>query len=119
MKYSILRTKSKAFAIRIIRMCQWLSKEKIEYTLSKQCLRSGTSIGANIVEGLNGQSTNDFIAKLYISLKEANETNYWLELLYETDYIDEKTFNSISKDCLELIKLLTTIIKSTPKNNNM
>lgn len=100
-------------------MYQWLTAEKKEFLLSKQCLRSGTSIGANIAEGLNGQSTSDFIAKLYISLKEANETNYWLELLYETDYIDKKTFDSISNDCLELIKLLTSIIKSTKRNNNL
>ena len=91
MKYSILREKSKAFAIRIIRMCQWLTKDKKEFILCKQCLRSGTSIGANITEGLNAQSASDFLAKLYISLKEANETNYWLELLYETEYIDKKS----------------------------
>ena len=91
MKYSILREKSKAFAIRIIRMYQWLTKEKKEFILCKQCLRSGTSIGANITEDLNAQSTSDFLAKLYISLKEANETNYWLELLYETEYIDKKS----------------------------
>ena len=115
---NIVATKSKTFAIRIIRMYQWLTKEKKEFILSKQCLRSGTSIGANIAEGMKGQSTNDFIAKLHISLKEANETAYWLDLLKETDYIDEKTFVSIDKDCTELIKLITSIIKSTKNNNN-
>lgn len=119
MKYSILREKSKAFAIRIIRMYQWLTKEKKEFILCKQCLRSGTSIGANITEGLNAQSTSDFLARLYISLKEANETNYWLELLYETEYIDKKKFDSMNKDCLELIKLLTSIIKTTKRNNQL
>ncbi len=116
---NIVATKSKTFAIRIIRMYQWLTNEKKEFVLSKQCLRSGTSIGANIAEGMKGQSTNDFIAKLHISLKEANETAYWLDLLKETDYIDEKTFLSIEKDCTELIKLITSIIKSTKNNNNI
>lgn len=118
-KENIIVKKSKAFAIRIIRMYQWLTKEKKEFVLSKQCLRSGTSIGANIAECIKGQSTSDFIAKLYISLKEANETAYWLDLLKETDYIDQKTFKSINEDCEELIKLITSIIKTTKNNNNI
>ncbi len=81
MSDNVILDKSKAFAIRIIRMYQWLTSEKREYVLCKQCLRSGTSIGANIREGLNSQSKAEFIAKLQISIKEANETMYWLELL--------------------------------------
>lgn len=81
MSDNVILDKSKAFAIRIIRMYQWLTSEKHEYVLCKQCLRSGTSIGANIREGLNSQSKAEFIAKLQISIKEANETMYWLELL--------------------------------------
>ncbi len=116
---NVIAQKSKAFAIRIIRMYQWLTSEKKEFLLSKQCLRSGTSIGANIAEGVKAQSTNDFIAKLHISLKEANETAYWLDLLKETEYIDTKTFESINNDCIELIKLITSILKSIKNNNNI
>ncbi len=116
---NIIEQKSKSFAIRIIRMYQWLTTEKKEFVLSKQCLRCGTSVGANIAEGIKAQSTSDFIAKLHISLKEANETAYWLDLMKETDYIDEKTFESINNDCTELIKLITSILKSTKNNNNI
>lgn len=115
----MIRTKSKAFAIRTIRMYQWLTQEKKEYVLAKQCLRSGTSIGANVIEGLNAQSKAEFIAKLQISIKEANETMYWLELLNETGYISEEMYESIYPDCVELAKLLTSIIKSTKSNNNL
>ena len=111
--------KSKNFAIRIIRMYQWLVNERREYVLSKQCLRSGTSIGANIREGLNSQSKSEFIAKFQISIKEANETMYWLELLYETDYISKEMYNSIYPECVELAKLLTSIIKSTKSNHKL
>lgn len=117
-KQNVVVVKSKAFAIRIIRMYQWLSAEKREFVLSKQCLRSGTSIGANLCEGVNGQSTADFIAKLHIALKEANETSYWLELMKETDYITPEMYDSINTDCVELIKLITSIIKTTKQNNN-
>ncbi len=116
---NVIEQKSKSFAIRIIRMYQRLTAEKKEFVLSKQCLRSGTSIGANIAEGIKAQSTNDFISKLHISLKEANETAYWLDLLKETDYIDVKTFESINNDCMELIRLITSILKSTKNNNNI
>ena len=111
--------KSKNFAIRIIRMYQWLVNERREYVLSKQCLRSGTSIGANIREVLNSQSKSEFIAKFQISIKEANETMYWLELLYETDYISKDMYNSIYPECVELAKLLTSIIKSTKSNHKL
>lgn len=117
MAESIVFDKSKAFAIRIVRLYQWLTEEKHEFVLSKQCLRCGTSIGANLAEGLKGQSRLDFVAKLHISLKEAHETQYWLELLKETDYISDQMFSSLDNDCLELIKLLTSIILTTKRNN--
>ena len=105
--------KSKAFAIRIIRLYQYLQNEKKEYTLSKQLLRSGTSIGANIKEAIRGFSKKDFRFKLGIALKEASESEYWLELLYETDYITEKQFENVKDDCVELIKILTAILNSS------
>lgn len=108
--------KSKAFAVRIIRLYQFLQNEKKEYTLSKQLLRSGTSIGANIKEAIRGFSKKDFRFKLGIALKEASETEYWLELLYETEYISEKQFLSTNDDCIELIKILTAILNSSKDN---
>ena len=117
MKETALQKKSKAFAIRIIRMYQYLCEEKKEYILSKQVLRSGTSIGANIREAKRAQSTPDFYAKLYISLKEAEETEYWLELLVETDYITKEMFDSINNDCEEIIKLLVSSTKTLKENN--
>ena len=110
---NVIVNKSKAFAIRIIRLYKYLCTEKKEFVLSKQLLRSGTSIGANVKEAIRGQSKDDFAHKMNISLKEASETEYWLELLFETDYITEQQFNSIIADCTELIKILTTIIKSS------
>ena len=89
-----------------------------EYVLAKQVLRSGTSIGANIREARRAQSTADFLAKLYIALKEADETEYWIELLYSTDYISEQMYGSMQNDCEELLKLLTSIIKTTQSNNS-
>ncbi len=110
--------KSKAFAIRIVRLYQYLTidSEKKEYVMSKQILRSGTSIGANIRESRRAQSTKDFVTKLYVSLKEADETAYWLELLKETDYLTSPMFESLYVDCEELLKLLTSIIKTTQSN---
>ena len=113
---NILVVKSKNFAIRIIRMYQWIRENKNEYLLCKQCLRSGTSIGANIREAIAAPSKADFTAKLNISLKEANETQYWLDLFHATDYIDDTMFKSMNKDIVELLKLLTSILKSTRKN---
>ena len=110
---NIIVNKSKAFAIRIIKLYKYLCTEKKEFVLSKQLLRSGTSIGANVKEAIRGQSKDDFAHKMNISLKEASETEYWLELLFETDYITEQQFNSIIADCTELIKILTSIIKSS------
>ncbi len=116
MKENVILIKSKNFAIRIIRLYQYLQNEKKEFILSKQLLRSGTSIGANIREGVVAISKNEFKAKLNISYKEVHETQYWLELLVETEYLTEDQFNSINNDCSELIKLLTSIIKTTNKN---
>lgn len=110
--------KSKAFAVRIIRLKQYLVQNAREHVLSNQLLRSGTSIGANVREALRSQSTADFLSKLQIALKEAEETCYWLELLRETDYIDDKMFKSIYDENVELVKLLVSIVKST-KNSNM
>jgi len=117
MKENAVLVKSENFAIRIIRLYQYLQNEKKEFVLSKQLLRSGTSIGANIREGVVAMSKNEFKAKLNISYKESNETQYWLELLVETDYLTRKEFNNLNADCSELIKLLTSIIKTTNKNN--
>lgn len=100
-----------AYAIRIVKLYNYLTEQKSEYVLSKQLLRSGTSIGANTRESKNAQSKNDFINKLNIALKEADETEYWLELLYKTDYLAEKEYWSIQNDTKEIIKILTSIIK--------
>ena len=108
--------KSKRFALRIIKLYQHLCAEKREYVLAKQLLRSGTSIGANIREALRGQSRADFYAKLTIALKEADETAYWLELLYESGYIGKRGFESLYGECQELIRLLVSITK-TLKNS--
>ena len=116
MEDNVIQNKSKAFALRIIRMYKWLIQEQKEFVLRKQCLRSGTSIGANIREGINAQSKAEFIAKLQISVKEANETMYWLELLYETEFITQEMYDSIYPECVELFKLLTSIIKTTKSN---
>ncbi len=113
MKDNIVVIKSRSFAIRIIRLYQYLLSDKKEFILSKQLLRSGTSIGANVKEAIQGQSKKDFTAKMQISLKEASETEYWLDLLHETDYLDDNQFISINSDCVELIKLLTSIVKQS------
>ena len=116
MKESVVGDKSFDFAVRIIRLYKYLSDEKKEYVLSKQLLRSGTSIGANIQEGLQGQSKKDFLMKMNISLKEASETKYWLRLLRAADYLTEKEQKSIFEDCIELEKMLTSIVKTTSEN---
>jgi len=110
---SILRDKSFRFALRAIKCYQYLQSDKKEFLLSKQLLRSATSIGANIREGEQAQSKTDFIHKLSIALKEASETAYWLELLHQSGYLPEYLYQSIYEDCIELIKLLTSIIKTT------
>ncbi len=109
---NVVQEKSYAFAVRIVRMYQHLSAEKREFVLSKQVLRSGTSVGANVEEAIGGASKKDFTAKMSIAYKEARETSYWLRLLKDTDYLEEDAFVSIHQDCEELLKLLYTIIKS-------
>ncbi len=99
------------YAIRIVNLYKYLVLQKNEHVLSKQLLRSGTSIGANTRESKNAQSRKDFLTKLSIALKEADETEYWLELLYKTGYLDENQYQSIQNDTSELIKILTSIIK--------
>ncbi len=115
---NIALEKSMNFSVRIVRLYQYLCKEKKEFILSKQLLRSGTSIGANLREAKYAQSTNDFISKNSIALKEAAETEYWLELLFHTEFLTEKEYNAIKSDCSQLIKILTSIIKTTKTHNN-
>ena len=107
--------KSKRFAVRIVKLYKYVCETSKEYALANQIVRSGTSIGANVHEAIYGQSREDFISKLSIALKEASETEYWLELLKETDYIDEKQYESMAGDCTEIKRLLVSIIKSTKK----
>ena len=111
----VLIEKTKDFAVRIVNLYKYLVNDKKEYILSKQVLRSGTSIGANASEAMSGQSRSDFISKLSISLKEASETKYWLELLMRTDYIQRDEYKSLNDDCMEIIKILTSIIKTAKK----
>ena len=113
---NIIIVKSTEFAANIVKTCSVLRTEQKEGILSKQLLRSGTSIGANIREAVRGQSSADFYAKLSISLKEASETEYWLELLNASGYLDDDCYNILSKDCNSLLRLLTAIIKH--RNDN-
>ncbi len=110
---NIVQTKSYAFAVRVVRLYQHLSVKKKEFVLSKQLLRSGTSIGANIEEALGGQSRADFLSKLSIAYKEAREAGYWLRLLRDTDYLSDTEFNSIYPDAEELCRIIGSIQKST------
>ncbi len=107
--------KSFQFAVRIVNLCRYLQTEQKEYVLSKQILRSGTSIGANVAEAQQAQSKPDFISKLNIALKEAAETDYWLRLLCETNYLTKEQFTSIIADCDELESLLVSIVKASKK----
>ena len=109
----ILTEKTYHFALRVVRAYRYLKEEQNEYVLSKQVLRSGTSVGANCKEASYAQSTLDFINKLSIALKEASETEYWLDLLHDSQYIDDKSYESLQQECVEIIKLLTSI------NNNL
>lgn len=117
MKENICVEKSFDFAVRIVNLANYLKNTKKEYTLSKQLLRAGTSIGANVSEAQRGQSKADFTAKMSIALKEAYETEYWLRLLYKTKYLDETQFESIHKDILEIISLLMSICKTASIKN--
>ena len=113
---NILLTKVDAYSNRIIRLYKYLKDVEKEFILSKQLLRSGTSIGANIAERQSAQSSADFIHKLEVALKEAKETHYWLEKLLVGDYINEAGYNSMSYDNIEIIKLLTSIIVTKKRN---
>lgn len=113
MKEGITYQKSKIFAVRIIRLYQYLKENKKEYVLSKQLLRCGTSIGANISEANCAISEKDFLSKMYIAFKECAETEYWLELLYDSDFLTEIEFQSIISDCREIKKLLSSITKTS------
>lgn len=113
MNKSALKDKSYAFAIRIVRLSRFLQSEKNEFILGKQVLRSGTAIGALIREAEFGQSKADFINKMSVALKEANETEYWLCILKDTNYIDEKLFKSMQSECKELIAMLVSTVKTS------
>jgi len=118
MKENIIQQKSFAFAIRIVNAYKYLQADKKEFVLSKQLLRSGTSIGANVEEAIGGQSKKDFIAKISISYKEARETMYWVKLLKATLYLEEKEADSIMNDAEELCKILPSILVSSKQNNS-
>ncbi len=113
MKENVLKDKSLCFAIRIVKLYQYLCEEKKEFVLSKQLLRSGTSVGAMVRESEHAESKSDFRHKLSIAQKEINETLYWLELLKATQYLEEDFYTSINSDAIEIIKLVTSILKST------
>lgn len=117
MKESIVFDKSKSFALRIIALYKYLCDEKREFVLSKQLLRSGTSIGANIAEASCAYSSKEFLAKMYIAFKECAETAYWLELLYKAQYLNQPEFDSINTDCTELQKILSSITKTMKTNS--
>ncbi len=116
MKENIIKDKSFLFSIRIIKLYKYLCEEKKEFVLSKQILRSGTSVGANVREAEHAESPTDFKHKMSIAQKEINETLYWLELLCATDYICKSQFESLNTDAVEIIKLITTIIKTVKTN---
>lgn len=117
MRENIVKNKSFAFAVRVVKLYQYLCEQKKEFVMSKQLLRSGTSVGAMIREAEHAETKNDFKHKMGIAQKEINETIYWLELLQETDYLTQEQFESISNDAVEIIKLITAILKSA-KNIN-
>ena len=109
--------KSKAFALRVIKLYKYFKEKRLEYVMTKQLLRSGTSIGANVREAVYAQSRADFLSKMYIALKEAGESAYWIELLGDAEYLTPTQYKSILDDCNELIRILSSITKST-KNNS-
>ncbi|MDO5510555.1 MAG: four helix bundle protein [Weeksellaceae bacterium] len=113
MRENIVKNKSFCFAVRIVKLYRHLCEQKKEYVLSKQLLRSGTSVGAMVREAEHAESKSDFRHKMAIAQKEINETMYWLELLVETDYLTREQFESVNADAIEIIKLITSIIKTT------
>ena len=119
MAESVLKSKSYAFAIRIVKLSQALKSKKKEFVLSKQVLRSGTAIGALVHEAEFGQSKADFVNKLSIALKEANETDYWIDLLKDSGFISTEEYNNISQKIKELLKLIISIVKTNKQNLNI
>ncbi len=117
MSEGVLKGKSKAFAVRIVKLYRYLCEKK-EFILSKQLLKSGTSIGANIAEANCAISKKDFFAKMHIAFKECAESQYWLELLYETEYLTQAEYQSISHDCMELYRLLSSVTKTMRSEDN-
>ena len=117
MKENVIMQKSFAFSVRIMNLQKYLSKKQGEYVVSRQICKSGTSICANVAEAQRAQSTADFVSKMKIALKEANETQYWLKLLYETKYLSDREYVSLHSDLLEILKILTAICKHYPQNN--
>lgn len=117
MPKSVLRDKSYSFAIHIVKTCQQIQKEQKEFILSKQVLRSGTAIGALIVEAEFGQSKPDFIHKLSVALKEANETKYWLSIMHDTGYKNKNQYENLDSDCKELVAMLVASIKTLKAQN--
>lgn len=113
MSHSLVMEKSFSFALRIIKLYKYLCDEKTEYVLSKAVLNSGTNIGKHVKEALSGESRQVFITEMAVALKKVSETEYWLELLRTGDYLDEKAFSSINEDCQELIRILTSIVKTS------
>lgn len=118
MRENIVKNKSFVFAVRVVKLYQYLCEQKKEFVLSKQLLRSGTSVGAMVREAEHAETKNDFKHKMSIAQKEINEAIYWLELLKETNYLTVEQFESINNDALEIIKLITSILKSTKANIN-
>ena len=116
---NIVEEKSFKFALRIVRLYKYLTEKKKENILSKQMLRSGTSIGANISEAQQAQSNEDFISKMSIALKETTETKYWIRLLCEAEYLKEEESKSILNDCIELEKMLVSIVKTSKRQNQL
>jgi len=119
MKENVIKMKSFAFAVRIVKLYRFLKKEHDEFVISKQILRCGTSVGAMVREAEHSESKADFIHKMSIAQKEINETIYWLELLYHTDWLSSEQFKSLNANAVELIKLITSIIKTTKSNLNL
>jgi four helix bundle protein len=113
--YNAVEEKSFAFAVRIVKLCKYLQSTQNEFVLTKQLLRAGTSIGANVAEAQQAQSRADFVSKLNIALKECVETEYWLRLLHATEYLTDKEFESIHSDCDELVKILVSSVRSSKK----
>ena len=114
-KDNVIKRKSRDFAIEIINLYKWLCDTQHEYVMSKQLLRSGTSIGANVAEGVRGQTLPDFYAKMNIALKEASETSYWIDILHATDYLPNEKFEPINIFCDEIISILVAITKNQQK----